>query len=178
MSDSVPELTAAIASGDTQAFARFYRRWFDDLFELARHASRRDESFCLDVVQDAMLRVIRSIKPMADEPRLRAWLRAVVRSCVCDRLRAEAARRRHEAAAGGPSPPAAEGDLEERLAWLRRALSELEGDQQQMLLMRHRFGWTLNRIGAAFGLAPAAVDGRLGRLLTRLRRKAAEAFHE
>jgi hypothetical protein len=35
--------------------------------------------------------------------------------------------------------------------------------------MRHRLGWTLERIGAVVGLAPGAVDGRLRRIIGRLR---------
>jgi len=43
-----------------------------------------------------------------------------------------------------------------------------------MLLMRHRFGWTLQQIGAALGIKPGAVDGRLRRLVGGLRRRAQE----
>ena len=52
-------LTALIARGDERAFATFYELWFDRALALARSISRRDESFCLDVVQDCMLRVVR-----------------------------------------------------------------------------------------------------------------------
>ena len=60
-------LTAAIARGDPTAFGRFYELWFDPALALARSISGRDESFCLDVVQDCMLRVVRSMKPLATE---------------------------------------------------------------------------------------------------------------
>jgi DNA-directed RNA polymerase specialized sigma24 family protein len=43
-----------------------------------------------------------------------------------------------------------------------------------MLLMRHRFGWTLQQIGAALGITPGAVAGRLRRLVGGLRRAAQE----
>ena len=42
----------------------------------------------------------------------------------------------------------------------------------QLLLMRHRFGWTLERIGKAVGLGTSAVDGRLRRLTALLVRRA------
>ncbi|MCH8316763.1 MAG: sigma-70 family RNA polymerase sigma factor [Planctomycetes bacterium] len=48
----------------------------------------------------------------------------------------------------------------------------------QLLLMRHRFGWTLKRIGDALGLKPGAVDGRIRRVLTKLRRRAKEQSHD
>ena len=32
MAESVRDMTSAIASGDTEAFARFYEQWFDVAF--------------------------------------------------------------------------------------------------------------------------------------------------
>ncbi|MDY7110361.1 MAG: sigma-70 family RNA polymerase sigma factor [Planctomycetota bacterium] len=178
MDDSIRQLTGAIASGDTEAFARFYRRWVDRMYGEAHRATGRDESFCLDVVHDAMLRVMKSIRPMDNEAALWGWLRVVVRSCAFDRLRREARRRKREQAdaAGFPSEP--RDDLAERLAWLRAELARLDERETALLTMRHRFGWTLRRIALAAGLEPGAVDGRLRRTLNTLRRRAEEAFDE
>ena len=97
MTQPVRELTAAIASSDTEALASLYREHFDSLYGEARRITGRDESFCLDVVQDALMRVIRSIPIMETEAGLRRWLSFVVRSCAYDRLR-QMARRRHREA--------------------------------------------------------------------------------
>jgi RNA polymerase sigma factor (sigma-70 family) len=176
----VKALTTAIASGDTEAFAGFYRAWFDAMYADAVRTTGRDESFCLDVVQDAMLRIIRRMKPMATEGDLRRWLRAVVRSCAYDRLRSESRRRRREVEAaaarrdsGTPKTPRPD-DLRWRLQWLEQQLRACDDASTRMLLMRHRFGWTLRQIGASLGLEPGAVDGRLRRLVGGLRRKAQE----
>jgi RNA polymerase sigma factor (sigma-70 family) len=177
----VKALTTAIASGDTEAFARFYRAWFDAMYADAARATGRDEAFCLDVIQDAMLRVIRRMKPMATEGDLRRWLRVVVQSCAYDRLRGESRRRRREAeaAAGRRNSDPCEGDeLRHRLQWLEQQLQARDDASVQMLLMRHRFGWTLRQIGAAFGVKPGAIDGRLRRLVGGLRRDAREDFDD
>jgi DNA-directed RNA polymerase specialized sigma24 family protein len=79
-SSTIQRLTTAIASGDTEAFGRFYDRWFDWSVAEARRATGRDESFCLDVVQDAMMRVIKSMKPLPHEAALYRWMRVVIRS--------------------------------------------------------------------------------------------------
>ncbi|MHC4140498.1 MAG: RNA polymerase sigma factor [Planctomycetota bacterium] len=176
----VKALTTAIASGDTEAFARFYRAWFDAMYADAVGATGRDEAFCLDVVQDAMLRIIRRMKPMATEGDLRRWLRAVVRSCAYDRLRGESRRRRREAeaAAGrqdaGTQAAPDRADLRRRLQWLEQQLRTCDDASVRMLLMRHRFGWTLQQIGVALGIKPGAVDGRLRRLVLGFRRTAQE----
>jgi RNA polymerase sigma factor (sigma-70 family) len=176
---SVRELTAAIASGDTEAFARLFRERFDEMNAEARRATGRDESFCLDVVQDAMLRVIRWMKPMDTEQRLRAWLRVVVQSCAYDRLRTEARRQRRDHTAAQQRPPdRPDRELAERLDWLRGELAALDGPPAQLLLMRYRLGWTLQRIGNVLGLTPGAVDGRIKRTVAALRRRARETFHE
>ena len=181
----VRSLTEAIASGNTEAFAMFYRQWFDTMYVQARSASGRDESFCLDVVQDAMLRVIKSVPSMASDDDLRRWLRVVVRSCTYDRFREEARRTAREqravavrASNNSNGKGGAEENTVERIRWLERELLSLDDRDIQLLLMRHRFGWTLKRIGQALGMKPGAVDGRIRRVLSKLRRRAKEQSDE
>lgn len=181
----VRSLTEAIASGNTEAFASFYRQWFDTMYAQARNASGRDESFCLDVVQDAMLRVIKSVPAMASDDDLRRWLRVVVQSCAYDRFREESrrtAREQRSVAVRGSNDSSAEVGAAEhtvdRIRWLERELQALNDRDVQLLLMRHRFGWTLKRIGDALGLKPGAVDGRIRRVLSKLRRRAKEQSHD
>jgi RNA polymerase sigma factor (sigma-70 family) len=177
--ESVKELTARIASGDSEAFARFFRWKFDEMYAEVRRATGRDESFCLDVVQDAMLRVVRSIKPFVIETELQAWLRIVVQTCAYDRLRQELRRRRRERAAGLTSElRSAQGEDEEKLRWLRKEIENMDAAHARLLVMRYRWGWTLERIGTVLGIKPGAVDGRLNRLVALLRRRAKETYHD
>jgi len=187
--------TQGVAAGRRDAFADFYCAHFDRMYRQARHATGRDESFCLDVVQDAMLRVIRSLRvPFGSERALHAWLRRVVVSCAIDRLRAEQRGLRERkpsvtqgvqaladqlAHGQGAHPDTATSmPTEERLAWLRAELSQLPDAQSKLIVMRYRFGWTLERIGRAVGLSPSAVDGRIRRTITRLQKNAVEEFHD
>ena len=179
MSESIRTLTAAIATGDTEAFGRFYGQWFDVALAQARRCSGRDEQFCLDVVQQTMMRVIRSIKPMDTEGDVSRWLRAVVQSCCLDHLRSERRRTRRERLHGSDQSDAAlDRDLDQRLLWLRSELANLDPELARMLSLRFRLGWTLQRIGAAVGLKPGAVDGRITRALASLRARAPEDSHE
>jgi RNA polymerase sigma factor (sigma-70 family) len=99
--DDTPQLTRDIASGNPEAFAQLYRARFDEMYRWARRATGRDEAFCLDVVQDAMMRIIRSLKPLQSERQLRGYLRAATQSCALDRLRSERRRRERERRAAG-----------------------------------------------------------------------------
>jgi RNA polymerase sigma factor (sigma-70 family) len=172
-------LTRAVASGDTEAFARFYGQWFDTMYAMARRCTGRDESFCLDVVQEAMMRVIRSLKPMSHEMDLRRWLSVVVRSCALDLLRRELRqRKRYQEPFSGKRCQEPLSEMAEQIAWLRRQLHDLPADDARLLSMRFRFGWTLERIGRALGLKPGAVDGRLTRSIAALKERATEDFDE
>lgn len=171
------ELTTAIASGDTEAFGRFYDRYFPAVYGLARRISGRDEAFCLDVVQDAMLRVVKHMRPLPDEDALLRWLGAAVRSTVYDILRMEIRRKRRELRreVGASQHETGETNLGEQMAWIRRELANLDPEDAWLLTMRHRWGWTLNRIGEALGLGTTTVDRHIRRVTAKLRREATHA---
>ena len=177
MPDATHKLTAAMAAGDEVAVGTFYRRYFDWLYDQARRATRRDEAFCLDVVQEAVLRVIRTIKAVESESAFRSWLRLVVRACAYDMLRLETRLRRREqvavavrAARGEPE----EGCLcdEEQIAWLRREIASFDSTLARLIELRFEKGWTLQRIAEAWGVSTGTIDGRLRRALRQLRRRA------
>ena len=175
-------LTGAVASGDGEAFARFYEAWFDRAYAMARRACGRDESFCLDVVQESFVKMIRRMRRMESEAALGAWVRRVVTRTAYDMLREERRRGAREAARGGVGSGAAsrEGveDAAARLRWLEEELGRMKKEEAELVLARHRFGWTLSAIGGVFGLAPGAVDGRVGRIVGRLRARAKGAERE
>ena len=60
--------------------------------------------------------------------------------------------------------------------WLTHQIEQLDARDVHLLIMRHRFGWTLSRIGAALGLKHGAVDRRLRRVVGMLRKRAKEDF--
>lgn len=174
--DSTRSLTRAIRLGDSEAFALFYRRWFDVVYEHARQFTGRDESFCLDVVQDVFMRAMRSIPELATDRSAHAWLKTVVVSCARDRIRRDRAIAARETASGETGPhrvPALlheDHSTAEQLASLRALLATFEEPTRTALLMRFRFGRTLAQIGQLLGLSTGAVDGRLNRAIAALRR--------
>ncbi len=74
-------LAARIAHGDHAAFEQLMRRYNRRLYRLAR-AALRDESEAKDALQDAYLRVFRSIGQFRGEAALSTWLsRLVLNEC-------------------------------------------------------------------------------------------------
>ncbi len=177
MNDTVAQLTAAVARGEEPAVEAFYRRFFDQLYRHARQISRRDESFCLDVVQDAMLRIVRTIRPVTTEAQLVAWLKLIVKSVAYDALRRDRRRRKHESA-GGPDVRPDTAEQDERIAWLRGQLLSLDPSLVRLIELRFIHAWTLARIAQMLGLSVGTVDGRLRRALDRIRRQAAETYND
>jgi len=184
-------LTNGLVKGDRDAFDAFYERYFDFLFHEAKQASRGDESVCLDIVQDVMMRVIKSLRmPMQSEEQVRAYLRRIVLSVTIDRWRMEQRRRAPQTRAANPhAARSAESsaqyakigeapETDERILWLHRELQNLDDLQSSMMIMRYRFNWTLGRIGEAIGLSASAVDGRINRILNRLRKIGQEIFDD
>lgn len=177
-------LTAAIARGDEEAFAEFYQRWFDRVYAKARSITRRDEAFCLDVVQDCMMRVVRSMRPLNNEPAVAAWMARTLFTTAMDRLREDQRRARREREVARRDSRSAADDLsgtlerEEQEAWLRARIDELPADDRQLILDRFEHGKTLDAIGGAHGITLHAAHGRIWRILARLRKAAVELFDD
>lgn len=174
-------MTAAMAAGDPRAVEAFYRQYFDLMYRHACSITHRDESFCLDVVQDAVLRVIRTIRPADSEPQLVAWLRLVTQTAAYDLLKGESRRKRRESLVASPPDPAGrEPDAladADRLAWLHQEIASLDPQISKMIELRYEQRWTLARIARALGLSIGTVDGRLRRALRELRKRATRNDH-
>ena len=186
MPDETEQLTAAMSRGDRRAVAAFYERYFDLLLRLARAATGKrgasaDEHLCLDVVHDAVLKVVRTVRPVTGgEGQLVAWLRLVVQSVAYDLLRREQRRaaREREACPPGANVHVNGADLAEQIAWLRGELARLDPRLVELIELRYSQRWTLAAIGARLGVSAGTVDGRIRRALGRMRERAQEAFDE
>jgi RNA polymerase sigma-70 factor (ECF subfamily) len=179
--DRSAALTAAIARGDEAAFAAFYELWFERAYAKARGIMKRDEAFCLDVVQEVMLKVARKMRALPDEESVAAWMAQALLTTALDCMRGEARRLRREQAAARPEAEPARApawEEAERLSWLRERLAELPATDRAMLSVRFAEDGTLDDVGAAFGISGDAAHGRIWRTLARLRRRAREWFDE
>jgi RNA polymerase sigma factor (sigma-70 family) len=162
----VPALCRAIRASDEASFSLFYERHFDLLFAMTRTFTRRDESYCLDIVHDTMLRVIRSIPELSTWNEVHAWLRRTMISCVVDRARRDARRERREtrtAASEIELTPHAE------LAWLRDRLRDLSLEDQAIITLRFGKGATLESIATLECTTLGVIQGRIRRALAKLR---------
>lgn len=170
-----------MAGGNEAAVETFYRRYFDWMYAQARRVTRRDEAFCLDVVQESVLRVVRSIRRVDAEAALLAWLSLVIRTTALDIMRGESRRKTRElslvASSGQLLDDTSQHDCDiavtdDQLAWLRSEISRLDPQLVRLIELRYQQRWTLARIGQALGMSTGAIDGRLRRALLALRKRA------
>lgn len=177
-------LSRRMIAGDTDAFREYYDHFFDFMLAESRRCTGCDEQSCLDIVQDAMLKAIRSMRPIENRQKLLAWTRLLVKSVAYDWLRRESRHRRtlknsfDDAASNAVQAPLAGIPHEARLLWLEDQLARMPDDLRRMFHWRFRWGWTLRRIGNRLGLKPGAVDGRLRRAIDELRALAVEQGDE
>jgi RNA polymerase sigma factor (sigma-70 family) len=170
-------LSRLVARGDRDALGELYELWFPRLLGMAGKATGRDEAFCLDVVQECMLRVAKSMSAMETDGDVERWMMRVVHTTAIDLLRRELRQRRRQAAAAQGRSEAKEPEemeIQERIEWLRRELAALPGDDGRLLWLRLAGNRTLASAGAAVGLGGHAAHGRVRRALARLRRRAME----
>ncbi len=169
--DDTRSLTAAIAQGDDQAFGVVYDRWFPRCLSLARRLTGRDEAFCLDVVQDAMLRMIKKAPLLEHEGQLSVWLFRVVHTTALDALRQERRRTERERRRRG-GPEASEVTDPDRIEWIRDQLKAI--DAEDAGLLRLRYEHDLAKAGEMTSISKDAAHGRVRRVLHTLRARASE----
>jgi len=166
--EAARRVTRGVARGEPGAVAEFYETWFDFALRLASRASRRDESFCLDVVQDAMIRVARSMPALDSRAAVERWLQRTVYSVVIDHVRAEQRRIAREQAAGLLINGNEDTD-DDAMEWVRKQLRSLQAEDALLVRLRFAGAMKLRAMGLALGTTSDAVRGRLRCLLTDLR---------
>ncbi len=179
--DHIHRLTTAIASGDPEAFARIYKAKFDFVLRVVRTTTRFDEQASLDMVQDAMMRVVRYMKPFEDEKALDSWLARIAINVALDYLKRDRRRRMRELASmNGRFQVAQERieDVSEKVARIRRELSGLDRVGAGIIELRFYADLTLKAIGERLGLSTGAVHSRLHRSMKALRRRMKEIDDE
>ena len=175
-------ITRGIQAGNADCFAEFYDRFFATMLSEARRLLGSDEHTCLDLVHDAMLKSMRSMRQFESESKLDRWCQLVVRTTALDWLRKKSRRRESPTdpppgsdAATIDTPAAERSDQslldQARRVWIEEQLDRSDAQVRQLLSLRYRFGWTLQQIGSHLGIQPGAVDGRIRRAVNALKKK-------
>jgi RNA polymerase sigma factor (sigma-70 family) len=171
----------SLARGDHAALSALYESWFPRALGLARTMTRRDEAFCLDVVQETFVRVIDHaprLAQLAGHDDLDRWMAAVVRSAAIDLLRRDLRRAAREAASQRRTETVLLNDSHASVAELQSLIAALHPDDQELLMLRFGRGATLDGAARAVGTTIGAAYGRIRRSLQKLGKNLQEVDHE
>lgn len=168
-----PALCDSIRRGEEQSVRDFYTDWFPTLLSWSQSFIPSDEHLALDIVQETMLRVIRSLPPLDSHAALVAWLRAANRSAAIDLIRRRIASQARERAAARAESHASQTpaltSLHPDLNALAQALATLSPDDQLLLRLRSDSSATFEQLASSLGATPDSLYGRARRVLARLR---------
>ena len=149
-------LARRAARGDRSAFAEIYRRYDQDLYRfcLAMVGNPQDAQ---DTLQNAMVKVLRSLPGEERTIQLKPWLYRIVRNESIETLR-----KRREGSELEPHHAVAAGvtdtvEARERLRTLLADLEMLPDRQRAALVMRELGDLDYDQIGAAFGTSAAVA---------------------
>lgn len=154
-------------------FANLYNETFDMVYHLARTLVR-DNTTAEDIVADTYLKAWRARFGFSGRGSALSWIMAITRNCAMDHLRA---RRPNVSldmfeAIGDPEGPAtdapwmSEADAEA----IRRAVSRLTPDQQQVIYLRFYQELPHEAVAAKLGKSPTAIRQVQFRALVQLRK--------
>ena len=163
--------------GDAQAFRELVERHQQRAFRIARHMTPNDED-ARDLVQEAFLRVFRSLERFDFQYSFSTWLHRIVTNLAIDHLRkrrTQAAGRATESdgvasdveqfdpADSRGASPAARLEVQETARAVRECIAALAPHFQSVLLLREIEGLPCNEIAKIVGATHVTVRWRLHR---------------
>jgi RNA polymerase sigma-70 factor (ECF subfamily) len=157
---------AEVRAGRTEAFRVLVDRYSRPLFRLAYRLTR-NESDADDVVQEAFMRVYRSLDSFDARASFGTWIYRIATNAALDLLRR---RKREDAEPVNdelPSP-ATSDSLTFRDA-LDRGMRTLSGNERTAFVLRHFEGRSIDEIGEVLGTQDNATKNTIFRAVRKLR---------
>ena len=163
-----------MARGDEAAFRDFYDAYFDRLLRYLLVVTGGDETAAREALQLTLVRVVRHVKPFADEEKFWSWLTVLARSARADEARKS--RRyfsflekftRH---AEVENDFGSEGEADKQLReLLEKNLTSLPPEERELISQKYFARRSVREIAAAQKTSEKAVESRLSRIRKKLK---------
>jgi len=169
----IDSLVDRATNGDSNAFGRLYDMHVDRVY---KHIYYRVGNItdAEDLTQEVFIRAWQAIKRYKKTARpFIAWLIRISHNLVVDFYRSNKDRTYLDfdvIASGSDSNPEHIAEVQFDRREIRRAILELPGDQQQVVMMRFIEGFSYAEIASSIGKSEGAVRVIQHRALTRLRK--------
>ncbi len=177
MERSDQELLEALRAGDRAALAELVERHAPAVYRFTSRMCREPED-AKDVLQDTLLSAARGLGDFRGDSSLTTWFYAVARSfCIKKRRKSKFAPAETVSLESGEAVQLADASLSpdeaaagrELGAALDRAISELDPDYREVLVLRDVEGLTAPEVAKVVGASVAAVKSRLHRARAEVR---------
>jgi RNA polymerase sigma factor (sigma-70 family) len=172
MTDDAELLRQYVSEGSERAFEELVRRHLPLVYSAALRQLGGDEAMAKDVAQTVFIDLARKARCLLDRELLTGWLYVSTRLVVSNSVRAEMRRRRREGIAVGmqenslmPSSDAGRAELSQVLD---EAMSQLEPEERDAVLLRFFQSMGLKEVGMELGISEDAARMRINRSLGRL----------
>jgi len=177
--DAEYDLVMRCQAGDPHAFEMLFRLYHEDVFRFA-YLVVRDAGLAQDVVQEAFLKVFRSIGRFQFRSSFKSWLYRVAVNEAISLLRRRKVREDLDASAeevGMQVTPAASRDWQpeeavledEERSLLRWAIGQLDPVHRTVVVLKYFHDFSDPEIAAIVGCPPGTVKSRLHRARELLR---------
>jgi RNA polymerase sigma-70 factor (ECF subfamily) len=165
--------------GDTDAFAELYRAHVQTIHRYIAHRVS-DSHLAEDLTGDVFTRSLQGLGSYRDQGRpFVAWLYRIAHARVVDHYRKTDRRPTESDIENEPIPVDADMDeamIQQQAAQtLRRAIAELTGDQQQVIVLRFIEGHRTDKVAQLMGKQPNAIKALQHRALRALARRLEKA---
>jgi RNA polymerase sigma factor (sigma-70 family) len=165
-------LSEYVREGSQSAFREVVSRHVDLVYATCRRVlSARDAHLAEDATQAVFVILAKKARSIRRNTSLVGWLHNTARYVACNAMRVAANRRRHEMEAAqmpkNKRDAAASNDVAEDM--VDRALSRLEAQERDAILLRFFEGRSFREVGAALSISEEAAKKRVWRGIEKLR---------
>ncbi len=175
--EEAPDVISRARTGNRDAFAELYDAYADRVYRYVLYRVR-DHADAEDLTSEVFTRAFANIRRYRWQGKsFLAWLYTIARNAVTDRMRRARPMVDLDDAFGlADGRPTAQEHVEarERASALRRAMTRLTSDQQEVVLLRFMGDYSSREVAHALGKNEGAVRALQFRALGRLRKLLAE----
>ncbi len=181
---AIERLTKMSAEGNEQAFSQLVSIYEDSVFNMAMYITKNRED-ALDVSQEVFLKLWRTLGSFRGDCSIKSYLMKLTKNAALDLKRRNSYRQTVSLTVENEEGESAQVDLpdtseeanpqaaylrRERIEKVRSAISELDEEYRQVIVMREMNGMSYREISDALGINEGTVKSRINRARAALKK--------
>ena len=181
---AIERLVQMSAEGNEKAFSQLVSIYEDSVFNMAMYITKNRED-ALDVSQEVFLKLWRTLESFRGECSIKSYLMKLTKNAALDLKRRNSYRQTVSLTMENDEGESSQLDIadtsedanpqeaylrRERIERVRRAISELDEEHRQVIVMRQMIGMSYREISDALGINEGTVKSRINRARSALKK--------